>query len=106
VKKDPPASKREEHETSETFYDAETYPVLSYYSDSRQLGRTEKDISEKGRFGKAFHLTINYDAFNTNSLESQIFVRGSTVDKMLGQFTEDKLMGRFVCICNLSSASF
>jgi hypothetical protein len=33
------------------------------------------DITEKGKFGKAFHLTLNYDAFLNKSEEKHIFVR-------------------------------
>ncbi len=122
-RKDPPASKRgacgqelgyeEEDEEAaytvlegDTFHNAETHSAASgYYSDlfsSEIINPTEQkmfffdpqDISEKGRFGKAFHLTINYDAFSTNREEPNIFVRDSVVDAMLDQFSVDELLGK------------
>jgi hypothetical protein len=53
-----------------------------------------QDISEKGRFGTAFHLTVNYDAFPTIREEPNIFVHYSVVDAMLDQFSVDELVGR------------
>jgi hypothetical protein len=78
-------------EDSEIFYDTKTYekehyPATSYYSDSFGCARNDSDeqkmfffdpgdITEKGKFGKAFHLTLNYDAFLNKSEEKHIFVR-------------------------------
>jgi hypothetical protein len=52
------------------------------------------DITEKGQFGKAFHLTLNYDAFPTKREEPHIFVRDSTIDEMLNRVSSDELFGR------------
>jgi hypothetical protein len=110
VWKDPPASKQGMEEDPEAFYDTKTYtkdeyPATSYYSNSFGCARNESakqkmiffdpgDITEKGKFGKAFHLTLNYDAFLSKSEEKHIFVRESTVDEMLDQFTQEELSGR------------
>jgi hypothetical protein len=106
VKKDPPASKGGDTSfDSETFHDAIPFPESMYSSDSFCCARNEgdeqkmfffdpSDISERGQFGKAFHLTIDYDAFMTNKEEPHIFVRDSMVDGLLMNLTDEEIMGR------------
>jgi hypothetical protein len=50
------------------------------------------DITEKEKFGRAFHLTLNCAAFQTKREEPHLFVRDSTVNEMLDRFSsEDSL---------------
>jgi hypothetical protein len=108
MKKDPPASKGGDDSgfDAATFYDAEeAFPESMYTSDSFGCARDEADeqkifffdpadISEKGKFGKAFHLTIDYDAFMTNKDKPHIFVRDSMVNGLLMDLTDEEIMGR------------
>jgi hypothetical protein len=78
-----------------------------YSSDSLGCARNKTDkqkmfffnpsnISEKGAFGCAFHLTIDYDAFMTNKEEPHIFVRDSMIEGMLMNLLEEEIMGRTI----------
>jgi hypothetical protein len=83
-KEDPPAPKA--NDQPETFFHAETFSESLYSSDSFGCKRNDSDkqkmfffdpddISEKGRFGRAFHLTLNFNTFPTTREEPRIFVR-------------------------------
>jgi hypothetical protein len=53
-----------------------------------------EDISTKGQCGRAFHLTLNYDAFLTKREEPTVFVRESMVDGLLMRIENEELTGK------------
>jgi len=108
LSKDPLAFKKGKGNfDSDHFYNAEPIPDSMYTGDSfsctRNRGNEQEmfffdpsDVSEKGKFGKAFHLTINYHAFRNNQAEPH-FVRDSVVDGLLMDLMEEEIMGRICC---------
>ena len=89
----------------DTFHDASSFPTESYSSDSFMCSRNQddeqsmfyfdpEDISIKGQYGRAFHLTINYDAFLTKREEPTVSVRESLVDELLMRIENDELLGK------------
>jgi hypothetical protein len=54
---------------------------------------TSDDFSEKSRLGKAFHLTIDYDSFETMRDEEHHFIRDTSVNHVLQEMTLEELYG-------------
>jgi hypothetical protein len=117
IKMDPPAPLFEDlwhidqggtHDSEgDTFYDttSTTFPVAGYSSDTFLCSRNQDneqamfyfdpaDISTKGQYGRAFHLTLNFDSFLTKREEPTVFVRESTVDALLTRIDNAELTGQ------------
>jgi hypothetical protein len=51
------------------------------------------DISDKARFGKAFHLSTDYDSFLTPQDENHVFTRDASVNDALQEMTMEEIIG-------------
>jgi hypothetical protein len=51
------------------------------------------DTSDKPRFGKAFHLSIDYDSFSTPQDEDHVFTRDASVTHILQEMTMEEIFG-------------
>jgi hypothetical protein len=51
------------------------------------------DLSEKARFGKAFHLTINCDFVETARGEDHLFIRDASINQQLQEMTLEEPHG-------------
>jgi hypothetical protein len=50
------------------------------------------DISNKARFGKAFHLPVDYDSFLTPQDENHVFTRDASVNDALQEMTMEEII--------------
>ena len=73
--------------------------TLKYYDPS-------DDMSEKFRFGKAFHLTIDYDAFHTQREEAHQFIRDTSVNQALQELTLEGMYGYIPLAENFDTYTF
>jgi hypothetical protein len=79
------------------WYTSDTFSTkvlkLTVSEDNLRYFDPSDDMSEKARFGKAFHLTIDYDAFETPRDEGHLFIRDTSVDKALQELTLEEIYG-------------
>jgi hypothetical protein len=64
------------------------------------------DVSEKARLGKAFHLTIDYDSFETTCDEKHQFIWETSVNKALQEMTLEEIYGYIPMKENVDTFAF